>query len=340
MQSATPDDVFELVDRYVAAAAMGAALELGVFWLVADEPLTDVEVADRLNISEERCRSWLQLLAELGYLAFDSDRYEPSLQACHAILNAYSRETWAFLAREARERFPAVRDLAVQLGDPGTPWETQGLEPPDYLENLRRDPVRAREFTRMLFEVHLPLAEAIADAVSPGGVDRILDVGGGSGVVSLALLRRHPQARAVVVDLDNVCVAGREIAADHATHDRIEYRALDFLADDLPSGFDLVVYCDVGEFDEQVLHKLRSSLDPGGRLVIVYKFGSRPGRSHPSRTHWALLAELGNTPRDTPTVEELVADLGRAEFTASTVIDLPDLESRWSSGWTLIEAAV
>ena len=127
--------------------------------------------------------------------------------------DAYSRDTWAFLAREARERFPAVRDLAVQISESGTPWEAQGLTPPDYVTLLLEQPGRAAQFTRMLHEIHLPLADQLAESLPMDGVERLLDVGGGSGVMSLALLRRHPRLQAVVLDIENVCAVGREIAA-------------------------------------------------------------------------------------------------------------------------------
>lgn len=75
------------------------------------------------------------------------------------ILGAYSRNTWAYLARDARESFPAVRDLAVRLREPGTPWEAQGLTPPDDFAQLLGQPEEAHDFTRMLCEIHVPLAD-------------------------------------------------------------------------------------------------------------------------------------------------------------------------------------
>ncbi len=99
------------------------------------------------------------------------------------ILDAYSRDTWAYLARDARESFPAVRDLALQLREPGTPWEAQRLTPPDYFAQLHGHPEEARDFARMLYEIHVPLADELAASLPVGGVERLPDVGGGSGIM-------------------------------------------------------------------------------------------------------------------------------------------------------------
>jgi demethylspheroidene O-methyltransferase len=339
MRPMSADDVFDLIDRYVASAAVGAALEHRLFWLLAGHPMTAPEVAEALDIVGERCGPWLELIAEVGLLERTPAGYAPSDTARTAILDTFSPDTWSFLAREARERFPAVRDLAVQLTDPATPWETQGLVPPDYLDNLRSNPRRAREFTRMLAEVHRPLADAIAERVSLDGAQRLLDVGGGSGVVSLALLRRSPVLEAVVLDVANVCAAGREIAAEASSSDRIDYRPCDFLSDDLPAGQDLTLYCDVGIYREDLLRRLRATLAAGGRLVVVGKFAGTGRRSHPSRAHWALLGALSGSTRPAPSADDVARMLHAAGFTDVSSGVLPDTGIRWSSGWTMLTAS-
>ena len=56
-----------------------------------------------------------------------------------------------------------------------------------YLAEMEKDPEVARRFTRMLYEIHQPLAKELAGYLDLSGVDRLLDLGGGSGIISLAL---------------------------------------------------------------------------------------------------------------------------------------------------------
>ncbi len=112
-------------------------------------------------------------------------------------------------------------------------------------------------------------AKPSAATLDMRGARHVMDLGGGSGVVALALLRRHPELSAIVVDHPHVCAAGREIAATRPEGERIVYQAGDFLHDELPAGCDVALLCDVGIFSETLFRKVWCALEPGGRLVIV-----------------------------------------------------------------------
>ena len=338
MKPSTSDDIFALIDSYGISAAVGVAMETGLFWLLAQQPLAGAEVAQALEIPVNRCCIWLQMLSSSDLLEQTPNGYIPSSTARSAILDTFSQDTWAFLARESRERAPAVQDLAQYIHVSGSVWDAQGLKPPDYFRDLQENPVRARQFTRMLYEIHQPLATALADSLDMQGVDRMLDLGGGSGVMSFALLQRHPQLTAVVFDIPNVCAAGREIASENALGDRVTYQSGDFIHDKLPSSFDLVLDCDVGLYTETMFRKFWSALNPGGRLVIVDKFAPTKDGAHPTRLHWAFLSSLENPDRTGTTAAEVEGQLKQTGYEVLSTRTLAPTEAqRWSSGWVMIE---
>ncbi len=339
MRPATAEDVFDLMDGFAISAALNAAMELGLFWLLAEQPMEAAEIARALDIPENRCLCWLELLGSSGLLERGADGYSPTPTARAAILDAYSQETWSFLAGEARDRFPAVLDLTNHIRHAGSVWEAQGLEPPDYFAQMQESPEKARRFTRMLYEIHLPLAEQVADSLDMGGVDRLMDVGGGSGVVSLALLRRYPLLTSVVVDIPGVCAAGREISAETPVRDRIAYHAADFLSEELPSGFGLALICDSGPYREDFFRKIWKALLPGGRLVVVDRFAPARGVIPRSWRYWAFLASLQNPGFALLTTQEVRDRLERAGYQILSERALSHQElQRWSSDWVLIEA--
>lgn len=323
MKPTTTDNVLDLLGAYITSAALGAALELRLFWLLAEQPQTVDSVAQAMDIPSNRCRYWLELLAGLGLLERQGEAYHPSSEARTTILDSYSPETWGLLAQEARERYPAANDLALRIRQSGSVWAAQGLKAPDYVAQMMESPARAHRFTRMLYEIHRPMAEQLAEALDMTGVQRLMDLGGGSGVVSLALLRRYPHLTAVVVDIANVCAAGREIAADTRMAGRITYHEADFLHDDLPSGFDLVLECDVGIYSEALFRKLRAALNAGGRLVIVDEL-ARPGwvPSPPHMRH-AFLVSLDKPDFKITTAAGVQADLVQAGFQLVQEYNLP-----------------
>ena len=314
MEPATTGDVNQLLKMHLASAALGAALESHLFWWLAEKPAGVESISQTFDIPFNRCRSWLELLTGLDLLERRGETYAPSSTARTAILKAYSPETWAFLAQEAREQYPAGRDLTLHISHPDSVWVAQGLEKPNYIAQMAKSPERARRFTRILYEIHRPLAEKLAQILDMTGVKRLLDQGGGSGVVSLALLKRHKNLTAVVVDIANVCDAGKEIAASTPMAERITYHAADFLQDELPTGFDMVLECDVGIYTEELFRKLHTILNPEGRLAIVDWL---PHQGHePSLQQLAdiFLMSLGTPGSATTTDVEVQNLLAKAGF--------------------------
>jgi predicted O-methyltransferase YrrM len=339
MKPETADDLFDLLDANLTSTAVGTALELGLFWLLAEQSLDAEGVGQALDIPTNRCRYWLQLLESVGLLDQVPGGYAPSDTTTRAILDTYSEETWTFLAQAARQSSSLVRDLPLHIRAPGSVWDAQGLAAPNYYAEIVESPEQARRFTRMLYEIHLPIADALAQCLDLSGVKRMMDLGGGSGVMSLALLDRKPDLEAVVVDIPNVCAAGREIAAQRSLAERITYHEADFLRDELPTGFDLVLECDVGSYGKALFHKIRSSLNPGGRLVVIDHFVSDPSVAPPSCLFWAFTGALANPRLTHTTTDDIRARLARAGFRVLSETTLPHGEVwRWSADWVAIEA--
>ncbi len=339
MKPATTEDILDLMDAYLPSAALSAALELGLFWLLAEQPLDGPSVAQKLGIPLRRCQYWLQILSKMDLLTQTEGAYRTSPLAQAVILGAYQQDTWAYLAKEARLRYPAVLDLALHIRTPGSVWQALGITPPDYFAQLKESPQEARRFTRMLYEIHLPYAEMIADNLDIRGANRLMDLGGGSGVVSLALLRRYPHLTALVADIPNVCAAGQEIARENSLDDRITYHPLDLMGSDLPGGFDLVLECDVGLQQVDLFRKVFSALNPGGRYIIIDQFSPSKDIPPSTRLEWAFLGSLKNPASAYPTVAEIQAMLAEAGFQPLPEKSLqPTDRLRWSDNWIILEA--
>lgn len=98
----------------------------------------------------------------------------------------------------------------------------------------------------------------------------ILDAGCGSGVFSLELAKRHPEARVVGIELDPGLVARANEMAQRAGITNVEFRQGDVTRLDFEAGFDLVVSVDNLEHVEDDVTAMRTllrALRPGGRLV-------------------------------------------------------------------------
>lgn len=314
----TSDDVQECLRGYSASAALGAALELGLPWLLAERPLVVPAVAAALGIPPGRCGWWLQVLVRLGLLEHVPAGYAVAPGARRAILSTYARDSWAFLAQEERERLPVVADLARRLTLPvGHPDLPDPL--PDYVARMATEPDRARRFTRMLYDLHRELADSLAAALDLTGVRRLLDLGGGSGVMSLALLRRNPGLEVVVADLPTVCAEGRRIARENGREDRLTFWEGDLLDGELPGGFDAVLECDVGVYQLDLFVAVRATLVEGGRFFVADLLPEAED-DYPDRVlHWGFTGSLVGPEGPRLTWARLQELLGEAGFRTERV---------------------
>jgi cyclopropane fatty-acyl-phospholipid synthase-like methyltransferase len=341
MKPATTEDIFEILDGSFTSAAFGAAIELGLFWLLAENPLPTSDIARSLNIPLNRCAILLQMLCRMGLLEETACGYAPSALARRTILEAYSRETWAFLAREARFRLPAILDLPLNISKPVSTWEAQSLRAPYYFKEIVEAPDYAARFTRMLYELHISMAEQLAELLDLTEVKRLLDLGGGSGVVTFALLRRQPELVALLLDVENVCKTGREIAAENGLEQRITYLAADFVKDELPTGYDMVMLCDTAASSEALFRKIHAALNPNGRFVLVEQFAPNQDHVVPSHQVWTFLSslEFSKSAINYTTGQAVKAQLQQSGFRKVSITPLHSEDDlRWNADWVVLEA--
>ena len=269
MKIETKDDVIDILRIYTVSAAICTALEFQLFWKLAEKPLEVRDISQMFNIPADRCQQWLELLVGSGLLEKQDNTYFPSVVAQITILESYKPETWTFLAQEAQERYISCNNLTEHISHPTSVWTAQGLKPPNYFTQMMDNSEYAERFTRGLYDFHLQFADKVANSLDVQNVEKMMDVGGGSGVISFALLKRYQNLTSTVVDIDSVCTIGRQIADTTFVADRISYHVADFLKDDLPTGFDMILQCDAGVFSEDFYRKLKISLRDKGRLIII-----------------------------------------------------------------------
>ncbi|UCC51511.1 MAG: methyltransferase [Anaerolineaceae bacterium] len=332
MKLRTIEDVHELMGAPTQAAFFVASLKTGLFWLLKEQPRSSAAIAQEMKISPRRCHHWLRLLAAMNLLEQEGDHFRPSPVAWTAILDVHTQETWKMLAIDAGENLEDSLLLAQCLSDASSGKDSAGqdryqLDP--YVQKMAKDLDRARLFTQMLYELHKPLALEVALALEVNGACNLMDVGGGSGVVSLALLRKHPQLKATVVDIANVCTAGREIADKLPEKDRISYYPLNFVEDEPPKKFDIILICDAGIFDDSFLEKMAGSLNEGGRLVIVDRWFDMGQNETARRLAYVLGNSLRNPEYSLRSLEDIGAGLVQAGLEVESIVALQYGNGNW-----------
>jgi SAM-dependent methyltransferase len=131
----------------------------------------------------------------------------------------------------------------------------------------------ARFFTLALSGRARNVAPVLAEQMPLAGARRLVDVGGGTGVYSIALLRANPDLKAVVWDRPEVLRVAAEFAEASGLADRLELQGGDMFTDPFPAGADVVLLSNIlHDWDEpeclRLLQRCAEGLPPGGRLLI------------------------------------------------------------------------
>jgi predicted O-methyltransferase YrrM len=100
----------------------------------------------------------------------------------------------------------------------------------------------------------------------------LLDVGGGTGIYSIACLQKHPQLRAIIWDRREVLKVASEMAVDYGVADRVELRAGDMFADSVPMADTILLSNILHDWDvpecRQLIGRCSAALPVGGQLLI------------------------------------------------------------------------
>lgn len=171
-------------------------------------------------------------------------------------------------------------------------------------------------------------APHVVRAVGAEGIDRMLDVGGGSGAYSIAFARANASLHSEILDLPGVCpIAQRHIEKTGMT-DRVKTRAGDLRRDSFGEGYDLVfvsAICHMLSPAENLvlLRKCHAALRANGR-VVVQDFILEADKTAPkSAALFALNMLVGTAAGSSYSGEEYAAWLKQAGFHEVRHVRLP-----------------
>jgi SAM-dependent methyltransferase len=181
----------------------------------------------------------------------------------------------------------------------------------------------ARRLTLALAGRARNVAPVLAACCPLEGARLLVDVGGGTGIYSIAWLQRHPGLQAIIFDRPEVLKVAAEMGEAYGVADRLRGVVGDMFADALPAGADAVLLSNVlHDWDvpecRTLVKKCADAIVPGGRLLIhdalldddlggplptaLYSaalFTLTEGRAYSGAEYRAWLTEAGLTVADT-----------------------------------------
>jgi len=250
-----------LLDAYAGLGLLRAGLRAGLLEALR-EPVTEAELAARLNAAPDLLAAWLRAAEAQGFVRRHDGAFE---------LAPFTR--WLLDAPEA----PALRALLDQaaLGwaprFEDLPRLLKGAERPLYGASAEEGPRMATAW-RFLEE---RAVRALGHIPGVRNARRVLDVGCGHGTMLAAFLARYRDAQGVGVERDLfVAEAARRQLREAGVERRGEIVAGDFMTADLHRGsFDLILVDNSLHYFSPAQHaalfrRVLAHLSPGGVLAL------------------------------------------------------------------------
>jgi 3-hydroxy-5-methyl-1-naphthoate 3-O-methyltransferase len=256
---------------FIVSRLIVAAERLQIFRALHGRRMKAEEIGRLLKIHSFHCGTFLNILVSLGLLHKRGDVYRNTRFAEKYFIEERSIYWTRQYSKECVKAYEALTVLEKALASGRSCKSLKSPDAPSYTDAMLRDRGQAEDFTQMLFHFHQEDAQALAKYLDLSKRQAVLDVGGGSGVMSIALAKRNPQLRACVLDLPTVCeVAARNIRGAGLS------RRMSTLAGDirhkLPSGYDVIMFCDIGPLPPNLVRNCHNSLPGGGLIVAVDRY--------------------------------------------------------------------
>ncbi len=318
----------DLATGYWPAAALIAAVDLGVFERLASRSRTAEELATDMGASPRMLADLLRALAGLGLLTKKGDRYSiarvfaPFLRSDgeRCLLDAlrFNRDLYAVWGRlsDALRRGESVIPPGAHLGG---------------------DPERTRRFILGMHSRAMGLAEAILPAVRVPPKGTLLDLGSGPGTFTRLLAEQRKGLRVIQFDLPPVLEVARELARRSPAADRIEYYAGDYRRDSLPSDVDAILFCGALHQETEasaadLFRRARAAMRPDGVLTVIDLMLDSDGVQPVFAALFSLNMKLFNPAAGVFETSRVSVLLKRAGFYKIITRPLPHLPYRAVSG--------
>ncbi|KAA0212106.1 methyltransferase [bacterium] len=293
---------------FMVSRAISAAAKLGVSDALARGPLYYIDLAKAVGAHQKTLHRMMRALTSAGVYA----EPKPGVFALTPLSNLLRKDVPG-----------SLRDMAVMITTPShwLPWGrfdeavVQGVSVAektlgaDLFTYYARNIEEGQVFNAAMTSFTGMTGSAIAKAYDFKSFQRIVDVGGGHGLLLATVLKHAPAAQGVLFDLPQVVKGAGEHLAP--VKDRVEIVSGSFF-DFAPEGGDAYLLKHIiHDWDDErcvkILSNIAGAMQPAGRVLVCEMMV--PAEPGPHMSHLMDLNMLAMTPGGCERTERQFADL-------------------------------
>lgn len=266
-----PDDLNEMIRAFMPSRAVLTALELDVFTVVGCGA-SAAQVAQSIHADSRATEMLLNALVSLKLLDKRDGTFFNTLASAR------------FFSEGSRDH---ARGGLMHTAHLWHRWSTltECVRAGTSVEARSREDDWVKAFIAAMDRNAKERAGAVVKAIGTGGIQRMLDLGGGSGAYSIAFARAIPGLNSEILDLGEVVPLAQENIRKAGLADRIATRVGDMLRDPLGKNYDLILASAIchmfsPEENRELLQRAYDALAPNGK-VVVQDFILEPSKTAP-----------------------------------------------------------
>lgn len=257
----TPESIRNLANAFQQSRVLLTAIELEIFTVLDKHMMHSDDVAKQINCNERAVNRLMNALVALGFLRKVHGKY-------------YNTET------SAKYLVKGKPDYMGNLHHTNHLWNSWSMltesvkvgksvfhKTNSMKENWRENFIAAMHY-RAQHE-----AKIISLMLDLANVNKMLDIGGGSGAFTYEFLITNPNMKGAILDLPEIIPITKKYAAKYELTKRVEFIEGDYLDCTFGKGYDLIllsaiVHINSFEQNKELINKCAESLNPGGQIII------------------------------------------------------------------------
>lgn len=323
MKEKPQNKILQIAYAFQESRILLSAIELDIFSQIPkSDGVSGKFLSEKLNLNQRACERLCNALCAMEVLSKKASLYFHTKDS-YRLLHHSSSEFVAGLyhTNHTWDNWNNLSDIVRH----GKPLQKTNFE--------KQKPYWVKAFIGAMHDRAKRQATSQLADIDVSNVEKMLDVGGGSGAFSMQFVRKNKKIQATVFDLPTVTPITDQYILDEGYKDNISTVNGDYLSDPIEGTYDLiflsaVIHSNSSEQNQLLIEKCYNVLNSGGR-IIIQDFLMNPDRSGPLKSAtFAINMLVATSKGDTYTEEEISSWLKKSGFTNIQRKDVPFMVSQ------------
>jgi hypothetical protein len=263
--------VFEKAQGFWIAKAIGIACELDIAGFIGSGSRSVEEIAEKTGTLPQPLYRLMRALASDGIFRETEHGVFKNTPLSDALTDRKGSMRYMIQHQLGETNMQMITHLLYSLKtDKSVAGKLYGT---DIFEYLKMNPEKNKLYNKAMTNTSDIFSEVLVAYYSFSGIKKLIDIGGGEGLLLSRVLATYPEMTGIVFDLPHVVKTAPDVFAKFGVSNRAEAMEGDIF-EKIPEGGDAYIMKNILHvFDDEtcvrILKNIRASMPPNGKLLIV-----------------------------------------------------------------------